>query len=258
MRRPCRQGGRLSVAVGGVEGRGTRRSSERLRKECPADVPERIKVYRCRLQRKTQRVLMEEGRFRECADTVRAGGLVVYPTETLYGLGADPFNEAAVKRVFMAKRRPFDMPLSVAVSDVRMFETLGVLNPAARRLIDRFLPGPLTILVTKKPSVPDILTSGTGQIGIRIPDHPFALKLIRAAGPIVATSANRHSHPDPVTCAMAKKDLGRAVGVYVDGGRTRLQAPSTIVDVSEGRVEIIRPGVVSADEIEAALHGRRR
>lgn len=200
---------------------------------------------------------MGEHRFAECVASVRAGGLVVYPTETLYGIAADPFNEAAVKRVFMAKRRPFDMPLSVAVSDARMLETVAVISPEARRLIDRFLPGPLTILMAKKPTVPDILTSGTSQVGIRIPDHPFALKFVRAYGPLVATSANRHSHPDPVTCAMAQEDLGRAIDIYVDGGRTRLQAPSTIVDVSEGKVEVIRPGVLPAEAIEAALHGRR-
>lgn len=187
---------------------------------------------------------------------IKSGGLAVYPTDTLYGLGADPFNDSAVKKVFLSKNRPFDMPLSIAVSDMRMIESVAVLNDAARKLISKFLPGPLTILLTKKPSISDLLTSGDNQIGIRIPDHPFVLKFIRRAGPITSTSANLHSRPDPTSIEMAKKDLGSTVDVYIDCGRTRFSSPSTIVDVSEGEVEIVRAGVISKEEIANALSGR--
>lgn len=190
------------------------------------------------------------------AKIVKSGGLVVYPTDTLYGLGADPFNDSAVKKVFISKNRPFDMPLSVAVSDARMLESIAVLNDPARKLISRFLPGPLTIILTKKPSISDLLSSGDNQIGIRIPDHPFALRLIRKIGPITTTSANLHSHPEPVTVEMAKKDLGEAVDVYVDCGETKHKLGSTIVDVSEGDIEIVRAGVISKEEILNALSGR--
>lgn len=187
---------------------------------------------------------------------VKGGGLVVYPTDTLYGLGADPFNDSAVKKVFILKNRPFDMPLSVAVSDVRMLESIAVLNEPAKRLISRFLPGPLTIILTKKPSISDLLSSGDNQVGIRIPNHPFALRLIKKAGPLTTTSANLHSHPEPVTVEMAKKDLGSSVDMYVDCGETKHRLGSTIVDVSEGEVEIVRAGVISKEEILNALSGR--
>lgn len=190
------------------------------------------------------------------ARIVKSGGLVVYPTDTLYGLGADPFNDSAVKKVFISKNRPFDMPLSVAVSDARMLESIAVLNDPARKLISRFLPGPLTIILTKKPSISDLLSSGDNQIGIRIPDHPFALRLIKKVGPITTTSANLHSHPEPITVEMAKKDLGEAVDVYVDCGETKHRLGSTIVDVSEGDIEIVRAGVISKEEILNALSGR--
>jgi L-threonylcarbamoyladenylate synthase len=187
---------------------------------------------------------------------VKTGGLAVYPTDTLYGLGADPFNDSAVKKVFLSKNRPFDMPLSIAVADIRMIESVAVLNDSARKLITRFLPGPLTILLTKKPSVSDLLTSGDNTIGIRVPDHPFALKFIKRIGPITSTSANLHSRPDPTSIEMAKKDLGSSVDVYIDCGKTRYSAPSTIVDVSEGDVEIVRAGVISKEEIANALSRR--
>ena len=194
--------------------------------------------------------------FENLVKILKTGGLAVYPTDTLYGLAADPFNDSAVKKVFLSKNRPFDMPLSIAVSDVRMMESVAVLNDSARKLISRFLPGPLTILLTKKPSLSDLLTSGDSQIGIRIPDHPFALKFIKRVGPITSTSANLHSKPDPTSIEMAKKDLGNAVDIYIDCGKTNLSAPSTIVDVSEGDVEIVRAGVITKEEIANALTGR--
>lgn len=199
---------------------------------------------------------MENVDMENLAKIIKSGGLAVYPTDTLYGLAADPFNDSAVKKVFLSKNRPFDMPLSIAVSDVRMMESVAVLNDSARKLISRFLPGPLTILLTKKPSISDLLTSGDSQIGIRIPDHPFALKFIKRVGPITSTSANLHSKPDPTTIEMAKKDLGGSVDIYIDCGKTRLSAPSTIVDVSEGDVEFVRAGVITKEEIANALTGR--
>jgi len=190
----------------------------------------------------------------EIVATLKAGELVVYPTDTLYGVGADPFNENSVKKVYIAKNRPFDMPLSLAVSNEKMMESIAVLNDNARKLIRKFLPGPLTIMLTKKPNLPDILTSGSNQIGVRIPDHPFALRLIDKFGPITSTSANLHSHQDPTEASVALKDLKGHVGILVDCGKTRFAEPSTIIDVSEGLVEIIRKGVVSQEQIENALH----
>jgi L-threonylcarbamoyladenylate synthase len=186
---------------------------------------------------------------------LNSGKLVVYPTETLYGLGADPFNEAAVKRVFMAKKRPFDMPLTIAVSNIRMLEELAVLDERGRRLAEKLLPGPLTLLLRKKSIVPDIVSSASQEVGIRIPDHPIALMIIEEFGPIISTSANLHAHPNPYDVQLAIKDLGEAVSIYIDCGATKYGKPSTIVQLLEGDVEVIRPGAIPIEKIEAILHG---
>lgn len=199
---------------------------------------------------------LDDAYIEEIASVIRSGDLMVYPTDTLYGLGADPFNDNAVKKVFIAKNRPFDMPLSIAVSDSRMLESIAVMNDSARKLIDRFLPGPLTVLLTKKPSISDLLTSGENQIGIRIPDHPFALRFIRMVGPITSTSANLHASPNPVDVKKPMKEFGEIINYYVDCGKTKCAAPSTIVDISEGEVEIVRPGIITKEEIDNALTGR--
>ena len=186
---------------------------------------------------------------------LNSGKLVVYPTETLYGLGADPFDEAAVKRVYMAKKRPFDMPLSIAVSNLKMLEELAVLDDRARRLAEKFLPGPLTLILQKKAIIPDIVTAASVEVGIRLPDHPLALKIIEEFGPIISTSANLHSHPNPYDCQLAVKDLGESVGMYIDCGSTKYGRPSTIVQLISGEVEVIRPGAIPIEQIEAVLHG---
>ncbi len=214
-----------------------------------------MKVIKCQ-DRKTacKKCDLPEKDLDEIVAALRAGELVVFPSDTLYGIAADPFNENSVKKVYMVKNRPFDMPLSIAVSNEKMMESVAVLNDNARKLIRKFLPGPLTIMLTKKPSLPDILTSGANQIGIRIPDHPLALRIIDKFGPITATSANLHSHPDPVDASVPLKDLKGTVRLCVDCGRTKYAVPSTIVDVSDGPLEIIRKGVISQEEIVNALH----
>jgi L-threonylcarbamoyladenylate synthase len=153
-----------------------------------------MKVIKCQDRKSScKKCDLPEKDFEEIIAALKAGELVVFPTDTLYGIGADPFNENSIKKVYMAKNRPFDMPLSIAVSNEKMMESVAVLNDNARKLIRKFLPGALTVMLTKKPSLPDMLTSGSNQIGIRIPDHPFALRLIDKFGPITATSANLHS-----------------------------------------------------------------
>jgi len=186
---------------------------------------------------------------------LRKGHLVVYPTETLYGLGANALDEAAVKRVFIAKNRPFDMPISIAVSDMQMMENVAVLDPISRKLAQKFMPGPITLVLKKKPRVPDLVTAATDEVGIRMPDHPLALKVIRRFGPITSTSANLHARPDPVDIKVTVKEMGDSVSVYLDCGSTKLGKHSTIVAVHDNDMEIIRKGVISVKEIEAALHG---
>jgi L-threonylcarbamoyladenylate synthase len=212
-----------------------------------------MKVIKCADRKNCKKCELHEKDMDDIIAVLKAGDLVVFPTDTLYGLGADPFNESSVKKVYIAKNRPFDMPLSLAVSNEKMMESVAVLNDNARKIIRKFLPGPLTIMLTKKPSIPDILTSGSNQVGIRIPDHPFAIRLIDRFGPITATSANLHSHPDPVEASHAQKDLKGHISLCVDCGKTKYAEPSTIVDVSDGTVEVIRKGVISPEQIADAL-----
>jgi L-threonylcarbamoyladenylate synthase len=214
-----------------------------------------MKVIKCPARKgECKECSLSDAEVDEIVSVLKAGELIVYPTDTLYGIGADPFNQASVKKVFLAKNRPFDMPLSIAVSNEKMMESVAVLNDNARKLIRRFLPGALTILLTKKPSIPDILTSGSNQVGIRIPDHPLAIRIIDKFGPVTSTSANLHSHKDPIDCRLPVQDLRETAKICVDCGRTSRGEPSTIVDVSDGTVEVIRKGAISQEEIEDALH----
>ncbi len=197
---------------------------------------------------------LPQSEIERMAAAIGNGKMIVYPTDTLYGLGANIFDESAVKKVYMVKGRPFDMPLSVAVADIEMLEEIAVLDRRTRILVETFLPGPLTLLVTKKGVVPDILTSASVEVGIRIPDHPFALRLIKETGPITSTSANIHSHAEPVSVKNAVEDLGEAVEYYVDCGDAEIGLPSTIVQLSDDDIEIIRKGAIPVEEIEAALN----
>ena len=194
-----------------------------------------------------------DGIIQEAAAEIAAGNLIVYPTETVYGIGADIFNEVAAKNVYLAKNRPFDMALSVAVSDKRMMESIAVLDENADKLVKAFLPGPLTLIIEKQRDVPDLVTAMSKKVGIRIPDHPVAMEIIKRTGPIVATSANVHSNPDATDVGSAVKDLGSSVSMYIDSGPSRLKRPSTIVWIMDGEVEIVRQGAITIKEIEDVL-----
>jgi len=173
-------------------------------------------------------------------------GTIVYPTETVYGLGADAFSDEAILKVYEAKKRPISMPISIAVSDFEMLAAVAHLEPSMERFINTFLPGPVTIILPARASVPDILTGGTRMIGIRMPAHPVALDIIgRFDAPITATSANLHGAKDPRTpdeCTVPRE-------LFVDGGRLP-GTPSTVVDLASRT--ILRRGAL-ADKIEICL-----
>ena len=187
------------------------------------------------------------------AEDIAAGRLIVYPTETVYGIGADIYNESAIKNLYVAKNRPFDMALSVAVYDRAMIDRIAVINENAEKLIQEFLPGPLTIIIQKRSDVPDLVTASSDKVGIRIPDHPVAREIARLAGPIVATSANTHSKPDAVNIGMAQDAFGDQVSVYVDAGPSTGGKPSTIVWIKNKEYEIVRQGEITAEMIEEVL-----
>ena len=183
------------------------------------------------------------------AQAIEAGELVVYPTETVYGLGADALDAEAVESVFEAKGRDRSDPLSMAVPDLATAREYTSPTARERAFIEQFLPGPVTVVLQRKSMVPDGLTAGSERVGIRIPDHEVALELARRAGPITATSANVSGTPSARSVADLDEAIQNAVAVVLDGGETP-GGGSTVVDVETG--EIHRRGA-RADEIDAWL-----
>jgi len=189
--------------------------------------------------------------IRAAAELLRAGGLVVFPTETVYGLGARAFDPAAVRRIFRVKERPADNPLIVHVADEKQLaRVVRRVPPLARRLMNAFWPGPLTLILEKAPDVPPAVTAGQRTVAVRMPDHPAALSLLRTLGePIAAPSANRSGRPSPTTAAHALKDLRGRVAVILDGGPCRNGLESAIVDARGRRPVLLRPGAITAAAI---------
>ncbi|MDR2355647.1 MAG: threonylcarbamoyl-AMP synthase [Clostridiales Family XIII bacterium] len=191
----------------------------------------------------------------EAARVIRRGGLVAFPTETVYGLGADAFNEAAVRRIYAAKGRPSDNPMIVHLARASDIGALAAaLTPDTVRLIEGFWPGPLSIVVKKSAAVPDAVTGGLDSVAVRMPDDPVALALIRRAGtPIAAPSANLSGRPSPTAAEHVLRDLDGRVDAILAGNPCRVGIESTVLDLSEGRPVILRPGFVTADGIAALL-----
>lgn len=184
---------------------------------------------------------------------IESGELVIYPTETVYGLAADPTSKDAVLKVFRAKSRPLEKPISVAVNSLSMAYRVGKLSKREEKLIQTLLPGPLTVLVRRRPPISELLTAGTGKVGVRIPDHPVPLKLVEAVGgPITCTSANISGNPPPRDLDRALNQLGESVKLAINGGRSTDVQPSTVVDV-ERDVEVIRKGPISESTISSVL-----
>ena len=189
------------------------------------------------------------------ADVIRRGGLVAFPTETVYGLGADALNEAAVLGIFAAKGRPSYNPIIAHVASVEHARTLVTHWPdAAGRLAATFWPGPLTLVLPKAPHVPLALTAGRNTVAVRMPAHPVALALIRAADcPIAAPSANRFTELSPTTADHVERGLGARVEMILDSGSTLVGIESTVVDLSGASPVLLRPGTLSRAALEQVL-----
>ena len=184
--------------------------------------------------------------IKKAADILKGGGIVVYPTETVYGVGANIFSEKALKKVFAIKKRKLDKPISVAVSSFNMMDELVIIGEKERAFINKFLPGPITVLFKKKKSVPDILTPGTDLVGIRYPCHRIAIELIELAGvPITSTSANFSGDEPPHSI----EEIKISADYILDGGICDGE-PSTVVDIFN--MKIVRKGA-KYDEVQAAL-----
>lgn len=191
-----------------------------------------------------------EKKIKRAAQIIKSGGVVVYPTDTLYGMGCNALSVRAVKKVFKAKQRRADKPLPIAVDSVRMMKKYAVVDSKAEALARKFLPGALTIVLKKK-KLPNILTAGSDTVGVRIPANEVALKLIKRAGvPITATSANVSEEIPPVSADEVLDFKG--IDLILDAGKLGARAPSTVLDLT-GRPKILRKGKIKKDEIERVI-----
>lgn len=198
----------------------------------------------------------DAGAVAAAARHLAAGRLVAFPTETVYGLGADATNGEAVARIFAAKGRPSFNPLIVHVLDVAAAERLAVVPPLARRLAATFWPGPLTLVLARRPdcAASDLVSAGLDTIALRAPDHPVARALIAAAGlPIAAPSANRSGHVSSTRAEHVAADLGDSVAMILDAGPAAYGLESTVLDACGDHIVLLRPGAIPAATIEAAL-----
>jgi len=184
-------------------------------------------------------------------DILNSGGIVAFPTDTVYGLGADPFNERAVERIYRAKKRARNLPLPLLLADKSELTRVATVVPeVAWRLAERLLPGGLTLVLMKSPWVPSAVTAGGNTIAVRIPNHHIPISLIRGLGtPLAGTSANISGKPSPVTADEVHEQLGVEVDLIIDGGECPGGIDSTVIDVSGEVPTIIREGAVSQEEI---------
>lgn len=192
--------------------------------------------------------------LRHAAELLRAGRLVAFPTETVYGLGANALSAEAVARIFEAKGRPHTSPLIVHVASPESAnEVVAAWPAAAAKLADRFWPGPLTFVLPKQPVVPDIVTAGLATVGVRVPSHPVALALLRECGlPLAAPSANRFTQLSPTTSEHVRRSLGDRVDYVLDGGPCTVGIESTVISLAS-EPTILRPGGISRAQIESII-----
>src|SRR5712691_3586844 len=193
----------------------------------------------------------------QAAVILRAGGLVAFPTETVYGLGAHGLDRQAVRSIFEAKQRPPEDPLILHLGHADLVDQVAIPSQVARQLAERFWPGPLTLVLPKRPGVPAEVTAGLDTVAVRVPVHPLAHALLVEAGlPLAAPSANLFGRPSPTLAEHVLHDLRDRIDAMLDGGRATLGVESTIVDVSTAQPRLLRPGGVSIEEIEAVLELR--
>lgn len=188
-------------------------------------------------------------------EVLRAGGLVAYPTETVYGLAASAFNPGSITRVFDAKGRPHGQPLPVQIADIGQLETLARdVPPAAHPLIADFFPGPLTLVFWRQPAVSLLITGGGETVGLRMPDHAVALGVLRAGGgPLVCPSANLTGRRAAMSVSDVLEDLDGRIDLILDGGPTTDRTPSTVLDVTVQPARMVRQGKISRAELAAYL-----
>lgn len=204
---------------------------------------------------------IEDKKLKEVASIIREGGIVIFPTETVYGIGVNGLNETAIKKLYEVKQRPINKPISLLVNSIEMIEEIAKdITEIEYDLIKRFFPGPLTIVLKKREIVPDIVTAGFNTVGIRMPENEIALKLIEYAGvPIATPSANISGRPSGTNLKEIMKDFNNKVDYFIDGGISKIGVASTIVQLINGNPYILRKGKISEEQImEQVLISRQK
>ena len=197
-----------------------------------------------------------DGAFAEAARILRDGGLVAFPTETVYGLGANALNPDAVEKIYQAKGRPSDNPLIVHIAEEAAAEKLAEVSPLARQLMAAFWPGPLTLVLPAKPILPAQTCGGLNTVGLRMPAHPAALRLIREADiPVAAPSANLSGRPSPTCANHVLQDFQGKIPLIIDGGEAAAGLESTVLDLASAVPAILRPGVITAADLADFIPG---
>lgn len=191
---------------------------------------------------------MQADTITEAAAAARRGGVIVYPTDTLWGFGTAIDQAGGVRRVFELKKRPLTMPLSIALADARDIETYAIVPEKARPLL-ALLPGPITLILPRRPTVPSLVTGGRAEVGVRVPAHEECRRLIRRSGPLTTTSANIHGQPEPRSLEEIRGVFGNRVDYYLKAGSEPSGRASTIVDASTDAVRIVRLGEISESRI---------
>jgi len=191
-----------------------------------------------------------QNNINKAAKTVKNGGLVIYPTDTVYGLGCDPFKTRAVEKLLNAKKERKDKPLPILASSLKAAEKVAKINRDARKIAEKYWPGPVTLVVPKKSVLPNIVTCGLASVGVRVPNHQVALKLIDLCGGLlIGTSANRSNEKPPRTASEADWQLGNVVDIILDGGKSPSSQESSIIDLTSRAPKILREGPVKLQEI---------
>ncbi len=191
----------------------------------------------------------------EAVKLIKEGKLIAFPTETVYGLGADALNEEAVKRIFEIKGRPLDKPLSIIIGrKEELRQCVQEIPKSAQVLIERFWPGPLTLIFRASPLIPDIMMGENNTIGIRMPDCRIALEIVKASGvPLACPSANLSGRSSPTKAEEVIKDLGERIDLILDGGETKVGVESTVLDLTTSPPTILREGAFKREEIEEVI-----
>ncbi len=199
---------------------------------------------------------INENELDNCIEVLRNGGIVIFPTETVYGIGTNAYCEKSVEKIYEIKERPEEKPLSILVSNVNEISKYAIINNSMEeQIIKNFMPGPITIILEKRPEVFNYITSGKNTIGIRIPDNKIILKILEALKlPIVAPSANISGHPSGIELNEILHDFENKVDICIDGGKSELSESSTIVQVVDNEIKVLRQGKILKQDIENILN----